>query len=95
MSRASELTVTEVASLRQTNRYSAYKWLVRNGRAHLRKRGRVWVIRRAAFFAMMQRERVLLEPALEQRVRALEEAVREQDRRLDVHAAAMSRLHML
>lgn len=76
------LTVADIARLRQIGRVAAYRWLLRNAAAHLRRRGRFVVIS-ADHYAMAAGLRV--DPRVEQRFSSLESRVDEVERRLDVH----------
>lgn len=86
------LTVADIANLRKCNRHSAFKWVHRNAKKHLRRNGKAWVLPEEIFVAIMNPP---LDSRIVSRFDELEAQVREQTRRLDRHAKALSNLHAL
>ena len=86
------LTVAEVAQIRGTDRTSAFRWLQRNAKKHMRRRGRIWTISAQAFALLHD---MPIDDRIATRLRRLEETAEEHGRRLDVHAKALGNLHAL
>jgi hypothetical protein len=86
------LTVADVAKLRDVNRVSAYRWLLRNAKSYLRRDGRFIRIR-AEDYAIVSNGPV--DPRIERKIASLDERVTELERRTGKHASALQRLHML
>jgi hypothetical protein len=88
----SALTVADVARLRGTDRVSAYRWLSRNAKPYLRKRGRLVVISKRAFALLHDPP---IDDAIARRLSRLEEESEQHARRLDAHARALIGLRAL
>ncbi len=84
------LTVADVARMRGTGRVAAYRWLHRNARAYLRRRGRYVVISAADLARLDGRP---IDPRVGARLTDLDSRITDAERRLDVHHRALARLH--
>lgn len=90
------LTVSDVARIRGTDRTSAWRWLQRNAKPYLRRRGKQKgspIVISARVFALLQ------DPALyeriERRVVDLERRMTEAEMRADSHANSLRRAGLL
>jgi len=85
------LTVAEVAQLRGIDRVAAYRWLMRNARSYLRRNGRLVVIDAESY------ARLTASPLarLDARTTDVESRIAEVERRLNVHAEALRKMHAI
>lgn len=93
-----ELTPADVARIRGWNRVRAWRWLKRlritYGNEIVRRERDTYIIGKRDFADFLASARPV-DPRVSRQLREVADQLREQDRRLDVHANALARLHLL
>jgi hypothetical protein len=93
-----ELTSADVARIRGWNRVRAWRWLkslhLRYGEEIVRRQVDTYIISKRSFADVMSSSRPI-DPRVLRRFSEIVDQLREHDRRLDVHARALAKLHML
>lgn len=86
------LSVADIATLRGVGRVAAWRWLFRNAKSYVVYDGRFPMISERDYARVNGPS---FHARIEQRLSDLETGNREQDRRLDRHAEALRKVHLL
>ena len=93
------LTPADIARLRGWNRVRAWRWLKslhdKYGDEIVLRRDRQYTIGKRQFADVMWTRQSPVDPRIQRQLREMADQIREQDRRLDVHARALAKLHLL